>query len=122
MQMRMIDPASTTVAEIHEVICDTAVRLATGYVENDSAIPRKWKGPVFRNGSPYNDGRLVLEIVEEYQGSSDQIKERYRKAAVRAIQNALMLHQDFVGGLIIGEMKAGRNYFNYWAQAPSQLF
>lgn len=122
MQMRMIDTNATTVAEIHELICDTAVELATGYVENDGAIPRKWKGPVFRNGAPYNDGRLVLEIVEEYQGAAEPVKKRYRQAALRGTQAAIMQHQDLFGGMILGEMKAGRNYFNYWAQAPSQLF
>lgn len=122
MQMRMIDPLSTTVEEIHEHICDTAVELAIGYVEADRSIPLKWRGPVFRNGAPYNDGRLVLDIEQEYQSAPANIKARYHKAAVRGVQAALVQHQDWVGGMILGEMKAGRNYFDRWGHAPSQLF
>lgn len=121
-QMRLFDPADTTAGEVHELMCDTAVEFATEYVFDDPAIPGKWKGPVFRNGAPYNDGRLVLEIVEEYQGAPDKVKYRYRLAAIRAIKNAIMNHQDLFVGLIVGEARAGRNYFDGWEYEPSTIF
>jgi hypothetical protein len=66
------------------------------------------------NGSPYNEGRLVLEITEEYQGAPERVKERWREIAVQAIQEAIIHHQELFAGLILGEAKQGRNYFNQW--------
>lgn len=120
-QMRMIIPTDTTVEEIHEHILDTAVEIANG-LTFDRRIPRKWQGPVFMNGAPYNDGRLVLEIVEEYQFAPGNIKAFYRQVALQAIQRAIIQHQTLFTGLILGEAKAGRNYFERWEQAPSVLF
>lgn len=122
MQMRLIDTRDTTVPEIHEHICDRAVELAHEYILNDGAIPRKWRGPALMNGAPYNDGSLCLEIVEEFQGAPDPVKKRYRQAAVRGIQNAIMENADVFAGLILGEAKAGRSYFDRWPQVPTQLF
>src|ERR1051325_2036708 len=116
------DQTATDVAEVHDIISDTAVDIARDIVAEDSRIPPKWKGPVFRNGSPYNDGRLVLEITEEYQGASDKIKKYYRQAANLAIRRSIIYHQTLFVGMILGEARVGRNYFDLWQQAPSVLF
>ena len=122
MQMRFIDPLSTTVEEIHEFICDTAVELANGQIAADTRIPKKFKGSVFQNGAPYNEGRLTLDISEEFWSATDRVKDIYREIAVRAIQSAILQHNNLFVGLILGEAKAGRNYFNSWEQAPTVLF
>ena len=116
------DATNTTVEEIHDIICDTAVDIAHDVVDQDTRIPRKWKGPVFRNGAPYNDGRLVLEITEEYQSAPDKIKGYYRQAANLALRRSINYHQELFVGTIFGEARAGRNYFDRWTQAPTTLF
>jgi hypothetical protein len=121
MQMKLMMLSDTTVSEVHERICDTAVEIANEKTL-DPSFPKKWRGPVFMNGSPYNEGRLVLEITEEYQGAPERVKKRWREIAVQAIQEAIVQHQKLFAGLILGEAKRGRNYFNQWEQAPTQLF
>lgn len=116
------DPKNTTVEEVHDLLCEDAMKLGNNMVDNDPAIPRKYKGPVFRNGSPYNDGRLVLEITEEYQTVPDRIKAQYRTIAANAIRMAVMQNQDVFVGMIFGEARSGRNYFDRWTQAPERLF
>lgn len=116
------DPTATSVEEIHDIISDTAVDIAHDIIEKDTRVPRKWKGHVFRNGSPYNNGGLCLEITEEYQGATDKIKRIYREAAILAIQRSVMYHQELFVGTIFGEARAGRNYFDNWQQAPATLF
>lgn len=120
--MPKFDPTNTSVAEIHDIISDTAVDIAHDIVEDDSRIPRKWKGPVFRNGSPYNNGGLCLEITEEYQGATDKVKTAYREAANLAIRRSISYHQELFVGMIFGEARAGRNYFMGWEQTPTKLF
>jgi hypothetical protein len=121
MQMRLIDLNDTTVSEVHEHICDTAVEIANRMVD-DPEFPRKWRGTVFMNGAPYNDGKLVLEITDEFQGAPEKVKKRWRQIAVQAVQSAIVQHQELFAGLILGEAKQGRNYFHNWPQAPAQLF
>lgn len=116
------DATSTTVEEIHDIISDTAVDIAHDAVDQDTRIPRKWKGQVFRNGSPYNNGRLVLEITEEYQSAPDSVKRLYRQAANLALRRSISYHQELFAGMIFGEARAGRNYFDRWHQHPSVLF
>lgn len=116
------DLTSTSVEEIHDIISDTAVDIAHDIVEQDTNIPRKFKGHVFRNGSPYNDGGLCLEITEEFRGATDKVKARYQHAAMLAIRRSVVYHQDLFVGMIFGEARAGRNYFQRWQQAPTQLF
>lgn len=120
--MADFNPLSTTVEEIHDIICDTALDIAHDIVLADQRIPKKWKGHVFRNGAPYNDGRLVLEITEEYQGARERVRKRYQEAAVLAINRSIEYHQELFVGMIFGEARAGRNYFDRWQQAPSTIF
>jgi hypothetical protein len=116
------DATNTSVEEIHDIISDTAVDIAHDIIDQDRRIPRKWKGPVFRNGSPYNDGRLCLEITEEYQSAPDKVKKLYHQAARLGIQRSVVYHQELFAGMIFGEARAGRNYFDRWSQAPTALF
>lgn len=116
------DHTNTTVEEIHEIICDAAVGIANDLVAQNPRIARKWKGPVFRNSSPYNDGRLVLEITEEYRSAPDKVKRIYRVEGARAVRMALVRNQNLFVGMIFGEARAGRNYFDRWAQTPTMLF
>lgn len=116
------DPTDTTVEEVHELIGDTAVRIANDLISGNERLPAKWRGPALRNGSPYNQGRLVLEITEEYQGATEKTKRVYRQAAQRAIQTAIVQNQEIFVGMIFGEARAGRNYFERWQQTPARLF
>ena len=122
MQMRLTDLSSTSVAEIHEIICDTAVEIANLAVSQETRIPKKWRGPALKNGSPYSEGRLVCVIAEEYQLAPDKVKIHYRRIAVESIHKAMIQHGDLVAGMILGEARQGRNYFKQWPQAPTQLF
>jgi hypothetical protein len=122
MQMRFIDINDATVSEVHEFICDTAVEVANGKASQDTRLPKKWRGPVFMNSSPYNQGALVLEIVEEYQLAPPQARKIYQEIAKQSVQEALVRHKKLFVGLILGSAKSGRNYFDQWSQAPSQLF
>lgn len=115
-------PYSTTVEEVHEILCDSAVRIANDLATNDMRIPKRYRGPVFRNGSPYNQGRLVLEITEEYYTASARTKKIYRALAQQAIRAAIFKNKELFAGLILGEARAGRNYFDRWDQAPTVLF
>lgn len=115
------DPHSTSVDEVHTIICDTAVRHAHDLLTMAN-IPPKWKGPVFRNNVPYGGGNLSLVISEEYQGAPERIKKVYRRIAMESIRWAIAQHQDIFGGMIFGEARAGRNYFTRWEQAPLTLF
>jgi hypothetical protein len=112
----------TTVEDVHEKIGDTAVRYANDVIAQNARIAKKYRVPALRNGVPYNDGRLVLEIASEYQGVPEGIKIHYRLAATEGLAKAIQEHSDLFVGSILGEAKEGRNYFNRWPQAPSQLF
>lgn len=122
MQMKFIDIANTTVEEIHEHICDTAVEIANARASADTRLARKWRGGPFMNGSPYNNGALVLEIVEEYRSAPEKVQRIYADIAVSAIHSAIVHHQDLWIGLLLGEAKNSRNYFDRWQQAPTRLF
>lgn len=120
--MSEFDPTNTTVEEIHEIICADAVRIANDLVSQSPRVARKWKGPVFRNGSPYNDGRLVLEITEEYRGAPENVQRVYRTEGMQAVRMAVVQNQELFVGTIFGEARAGRNYFDNWQQAPTRIF
>lgn len=122
MQITLIDVHNTSVERIHEHICDTAVDIANASIAIDTRIPKKYRGPAIRNGAPYNEGRLVLEIAEEHSAVPDNVKAIYRTLAAKALKEALVRHKDLFAGMILGEAKAGRNYFNRWQQAPTRLF
>jgi hypothetical protein len=92
-------------------------------IANDMDIPKKWRGgQVVRNASPYNDGRLVLEITEEYGMAPDKVKWRYRVHAQEALKGAIVQQGELFVGMVFGEARAGRNYFDRWQQAPTTLF
>jgi hypothetical protein len=117
------NPTDTTVEEIHEMICDSAATVANYLIANDMSLPKKWRGgPVIRNSSPYNEGRLVLEITEEYSGASEKVKKIYRKHAHDALKGSIVHHGEVFAGMIFAEARAGRNYFDNWQQAPTTLF
>lgn len=116
------DPTNTSVEEVHEIICENAVTLANNLIESDPRIAKRYKGPVFRNGAPYNGGKLVLEITEEYHGVPDRIKKFYREVGAQGVRMSIMQNQELFVGLIFGEARAGRNYFDNWQQAPTTLF
>lgn len=116
------DSTNTSAEEIHDIISDTAVDIAHDIVEQDTRIPRKFKGHVFRNGSPYNDGGLCLEITEEYQSATAKVRVYYHQAALLALRRSIKYHQDLFVGMIFGEARAGRNYFDRWSQSPTKLF
>ena len=121
-QMTFIDVTDTTAERIHEHICDTAVQIGNSLIAQEVRIPKKWRGPALRNSSPYSGGGITLDIAEEYQGASENVKRHYRRIATAAIRMAIVQHQDLFAGLILGSAKAGDNYFNRWPQAPTQLF
>lgn len=112
----------TSVEEIHELICDEAVKIANNMVASDPAVPKKYKGSVFRNSSAYNDGRLVLEITEEYHTVPDRIREIFRDIGAQSVRMAVMQNQELFVGMIFGEARRGRNYFSRWTQTPERLF
>lgn len=122
MTVKDFDPTNTSVEEIHEIICEDAVRIANDLVDRNARVAKKWKGPVFRNGSPYNDGRLVLEITEEYQSAPENVKRQYRLEGAQAVRVAIKKNEEIFVGMIFGEARAGRNYFLHWRQAPDRLF
>lgn len=121
-QLSFIDANDTTVDEVHEMIMNLAAEIANAAITADDRIPRKYRGPALMNGSPYSDGELILLILEEYQGVPDKWKAVYHQHAVSAVQRAIMHNQKAFAGLILGEAKAGRNYFARWPQAPERLF
>jgi hypothetical protein len=121
-QMSFIDVNSTTVAEVHEMIMDLAMEIANAAIANDDRIARKYRGPALMNATGYNDGKLVLEITDEYQTAPDKVKSIYREHALQAVQRAIVHSKEAFAGLILGEAKVGRNYFNTWSQAPTRLF
>jgi hypothetical protein len=110
------------IKDIHENICDTAVKIANNELANDTRVPKNFRGPAFRNGSPNNDGRLVLELTDEYTSATERTKRVYRKVAHQSLIKAISQHRDLFAGMILGEAKAGRNYFDQWPQAPTTLF
>lgn len=116
------DPTNTTVEEIHERICEDASWKANELITADPAIPNKWKGYVIRNDSPYNDGRLSLAITDEYEGAPEKVKKLYRLHSNVALRRSIMDSQELFVGMIFGEARAGRNYFDRWQQAPTQIF
>lgn len=118
------DITSTTVEEVHEIICDDAVRIANDSIANDFNLGKKWRGghPVWRNGVPYNEGRLVIEITEEYQSAGPRIKDIFREHGMRAIRQAILKHGELFAGMVFGEARAGRNYFNRHDPTPTRLF
>lgn len=121
--MTDFDPTNTTVEEIHDRICEAAAETANYQIANDPRLPSKWRGgQVIRNASPYNEGRLTLDITEEYQMAPDRIKSTYRAYASNALRAAIVGNQELFVGMIFGEARAGRNYFERWQQAPSTLF
>jgi hypothetical protein len=117
------DPTATTVAEIHERICEDASWKANEWIADDAKIPSMWRrGYIIQNVSPYNNGQLSLAITDEYSGAPPKVKKRYREHARRAIKWAIVKNQELFVGMIFGEARAGRNYFQRWQQAPTQLF
>lgn len=121
-QMTFIDANATNVAEVHEMIMDLAVEIANAAITADTTIPRKFRGPALMNGSPYHEGQLVLLVTEEYQGAGDRVKRKYHRHGVTAVKRAIMHNRNAFAGLILGEAKAGRNYFDRWPQNPTRLF
>lgn len=119
---REFDPTNTSVEEVHEILCDKAVEIANDLIAQDRRVPRRYKGPVFRNGAPYNDGRLVLEITEEYQGVPEKVKAIYREHGHKGVRSSITQHGELFVGMVFGEARAGRNYFNIWQQSPTTLF
>lgn len=122
MTAKEFDPTSTTVKEIHERICEDASWLSNDLIASDKRIANKWKGYVIRNDSPYNEGRLSLAISDEYHGAPDRVKTLYREHAVQGLRRAIHQNQELFVGMIFGEARAGRNYFNHWVQTPVTLF
>lgn len=123
MPHKEFDPTNTSVEEIHDKLCEQATTVANYQIANDMSIPKKWRGgEVIRNGSPYNEGRLVLEITEEYGTAPDKVKTKYRTHAHEAIKGVIVSQGELFVGMIFGEARAGRNYFDYWQQAPQTLF
>jgi hypothetical protein len=116
---------STTVEEVHEILCDDAVRIGNLLVENEPRLGREWKGghPVFRNGSPYNEGRLVIEITDEYKTAGPRVRDIFRELGHTAIRRAIQRNGELFVGMILGEARAGRNYFDrHGEQVPTTLF
>ncbi len=122
MQMKLTILTDTSVAEIHETICDTAVEIANTAIGQDMSLAKKWRGGALMNGAPYNEGRLVLSIVEEYQSAPEKVKYKYRLHGNQGLQRAILQHKDLFVGLILGEARQGRNYFDRWPQTPITLF
>lgn len=122
VSFKEFDPTNTSVEEIHERICENASWKANELIATDTRIANKWKGYVIRNDSPYNDGRLSLAISDEYRSAPEKVKNLYRLHANTALRQSIMTNQELFVGMIFGEARAGRNYFERWKQAPSQLF
>lgn len=121
--MTEFDPTNTTVEEIHDMLCDAAATVANYMIANNMDIPRKWRGgQVIQNASPYNDGKLTLDITEEYSGAPERVKRIYRTVANQALRGGIVTHKELFVGMIFGEARAGRNYFDRWKQAPTTLF
>jgi hypothetical protein len=116
------DPKNTKVEEVHEKICEDASWIANELIDYDTRIGRKWKGYVIRNDSPYNDGKLSLAISAEFYSAPDRVKGYYREHSIAAIRKSILQNKDLFAGMILGEARAGRNYFNRWSQAPTTLF
>jgi hypothetical protein len=122
LTVKEFDPTATTVEEIHERICEDASWLANDAISKDDRIPYKWGGYVIQNMSPYNDGQLSLAISDEYRDANPKIKKLYREHATEGLRKAIVKNQELFVGMIFGEAREGRNYFNRWQQAPTQLF
>lgn len=121
--MAEFDPTNTSVEEIHDKLCEGAATVANYLIANDQSIPSKWRGgEVVRNGSPYNEGKLVLEITEEYGSASERIKTKYRVHIREALKGAIVQQGELFVGMIFGEARAGRNYFERWQQTPTTIF
>lgn len=120
--MHKWNPLNTSVAEIHYLISEDAAWIANQLIYEDRYIPKKWKGYVFMNASPYSQDGLTIEVAGGYQGAPARVKSRYQKHGKLAIQQAIVKNKNEFVGLILGEAKAGRNYFMRWDQAPTQLF
>lgn len=112
----------TSVAEVHFIICEEAALIANLSVLYDENIPNKWKGPVLQNSSQFSGDNLSLQINPDYESAPDRILNKYINYAADAIAESITKNQNLWVGLIIGEAKADRNYFDRWTQAPTRLF
>lgn len=115
------DPTNTSVAEVHFIICEQAVDIANQKI-NDTKIANKWKGTPIQNNSQYAGDGLSLIVAPEYQSCPPRVREIYTTNATQALRQAIANNQEKFVGMVFGEAKAGRNYFDRWQQAPVHLF
>lgn len=132
-----------SVAQAQDVILDTAAQIANrewnelqnspwnpapGERFNQDARRKRWAslhGDVFRADQDRSEqGGLCLSLDEAIvEGATKEEIDTLHRIGREAIVEALRWHPDLLGGMIVGEARKGRNYFDRFPADPqTRLF
>lgn len=101
--------------EAHEVILNKAAELANREVKTQFAF-HKIEGDLFKPHT-YTKGKLSLQYdLHESQYTEDE-KNRLEQIAVNAVHQALLEEKKTFAGLIVGQAREGKNYFDWYDNA-----
>jgi hypothetical protein len=114
----------TSVEGVHEQIGLYAAQLANDAVPRYPALAKyapSGRATIFEYVTERIGGGLGLTLVSGYEQLPPADLNVLRKIGVAAIHKALIDRKDLFVGLVIGEARQGRNYFDRYDPANRQV-
>lgn len=113
---------SETIDQVHKEISETGARIANADERTRQVAPGL-EGAVFREASAAStSGGLTIELMPGLELMLDESQlETLREIGRDAMRAAIVEEQDLFVGAILGEIRAGRNYFNRFANYDEQM-
>lgn len=127
MARRRKASADPQIAHVHDEILEHAAEIANRLVidyEMGGKLPRiLWGEPKPFRPVPTQTATPGFSLMYDLGYSLDELEEADRaliqsvfsEIATRAVRDALSLNADKLAGLIVGEARQGRNYFDHFS-------